>query len=88
MSKTRYLMVILPRTQAVVAVDIESKIASAIYCLNSEFCNRFMGNICPPYCQVIVEAKNFAFARKPRAEVYEIEEKEALKVVESYAFGA
>jgi hypothetical protein len=78
----KYLAVILPRTQAVIAFDLESKKVSAIYCSNS-FCNQFKDKICPQYCQVIVEAKKYVFGRRrPKAEVYEIEEEEALKIVE------
>jgi|Deesub1362A_J573_1020465.scaffolds.fasta_scaffold02550_8 hypothetical protein len=78
MSKIRYFIVSCsPTLQAVVSLSEEGEIRT-LECTNYEVCyysNILVNGRCPQYCEVIVEAKKFAFGRrKPKANVREIEE--------------
>jgi hypothetical protein len=71
----KYIAVNLPRTMAVISVNVRSGVLRVIECSNRDFCVNFRIAIgdCPHYCQVIVEAKNYLFRReKTKAEIYEI----------------
>ncbi len=71
----RYIVVNLPRTKATVAADVRSKVLKVIECSNRDFCTKFGIAVddCPPYCKVIVEAKNHLFNRgRVKAAIYEI----------------
>jgi len=71
----KYFIVNLPRTKATVAVDVRNKMLKVIECSNRDFCTNFkiVVDDCPPYCQVIVEAKNHLFKRgRVKAVIYEI----------------
>jgi len=75
MAEVKYFVVDLPRTKATVAVDLSKKMVKVIECSNSDFCTKFKIAVggCPPYCQVVVEAKNYAFKRgRVRAAIYEV----------------
>jgi hypothetical protein len=81
---TKYLMVSFSRIKAIVSVDIKNKEVETLQCTNRELCYRLnlLRGRCPRYCQVIVEAKNFVFAkREAKAEIYEVEPEDILDLI-------
>ncbi|RLI75763.1 hypothetical protein DRP05_14180 [Archaeoglobales archaeon] len=65
--------------KAVIAVDPVTKSVRMLMCNNRDFCYGFnsssilVGGDCPPYCELIVAAKDYVFnRRKPKAKVEEI----------------
>ncbi len=73
----KYISVKLSRIQAIIVVDIKTRREKTLQCTNGTTCenlNILVNGKCPGYCEAIVEAKNFAFARKrPKGEVRELE---------------
>jgi hypothetical protein len=77
MSGVKCIAVSLSRIHAVVNINLHSKEVRILYCTNCNFCNDMnilsSDGTCPAYCEVIVAAKNRAFARrKPKAKAYEL----------------
>ena len=71
------LRVKLRRITAIIQID--SKKYKVIRCSNSEFCRKSGILNCPPYCEVIVAAKDYFYGRrKPKAQVEEIKEDDLL----------
>lgn len=75
MSNKIYLSVNLKRIKAFVLVD--EKEVRVISCTNKSLCSNYINcgalGKCPPYCEVVVAAKDYAFKRRtPMAEVFEI----------------
>jgi hypothetical protein len=86
MSEVKYYTVEFARKKAVVSINFEKKVVTAIHCTNSVFCNRFRLAIdeCPQYCEVIAEVKKFVFRRRrARAAIHEIENEEVNKEAEN-----
>ncbi|AEA47030.1 hypothetical protein [Archaeoglobus veneficus] len=73
----KYFMVILPRTQAVVIVNMKSKVVDVTDCTNRDFCTSYniaKYGVCPQYCKVIVDVKNKLFrGLEAKAELRELE---------------
>lgn len=68
--------------KAIIAVDPVTRSVRMLMCNNRDFCYGFnsssilVGGDCPPYCELIVAAKDYVFnRRKPRAKVEEIKSK-------------
>jgi uncharacterized protein (UPF0179 family) len=69
-----YLEIRLKRIVAVVRVNLSSRECSTVKCSNAQFC-RNLGINCPPYCEIIVAAKDYAYGRRrPKADISEISE--------------
>lgn len=67
--------------KAVITVDLITKNVKMITCNNRYFCYNLnsssilVGGECPPYCELIVAAKDYTFnRRKPKAKVEEIKD--------------
>jgi len=78
MPENRYFIVATsPTLQATIAIDGNKKVR-VLDCTNHEFCyysNIIRDGKCPLYCQLVVEAKKYAFGRRePKANVREIGE--------------
>jgi hypothetical protein len=78
MPEVKCIAVSLSRIHAVIAVDTYHRRATTLYCTNCDFCRNI--NIlnsdgrCPGYCELIVAAKDCAFARrKAKANVQELD---------------
>jgi hypothetical protein len=71
------LLVSSKRMSAKVIVNVNQRSVRMISCTNLDVCfsNRVLLNgICPPYCPVIVAAKEYAiWKRKPKMKVQELE---------------
>lgn len=76
-SYVKYVSVKLSRIHAIIVVDLKTRRVKTLQCTNGSTCedlNILINGKCPGYCEAIVEAKNFAFARKkPKGEVSELE---------------
>ncbi len=63
----------LRRTVAIIEIDTDSRTWTTISCTNMEVCRSNGISKCPPYCELIVAAKDYAYGRrKPKAQVLEI----------------
>ena len=61
----------LRRITAIIEVDLKNY--NVIYCSNSMICKKMGINRCPPYCEIIVAAKDYVSGRRaPRAIVSEV----------------
>jgi len=68
------LSVIYRNTRALVVIDTETLAYRIVDCSRKLFCRIHVSKSCPPYCPVIVAAKDFVTGRrKPRAEVKVLE---------------
>ncbi len=73
----KYLQVKLRRITAIIRVDLDLKEFLIVSCSNANFCRNFVAvdGCCPAYCEIVVAAKDFVYGRrKPKANVFEIEE--------------
>ncbi len=68
------LSVVQRRTRALLVIDTESLSYRVVDCSRKLFCTIYVSKFCPPYCPIIVAAKDFVTGRrKPKAEVRVIE---------------
>jgi len=64
------LSVVLRNTRALVVFYVHEKAYKVVDCSRKTFCRLYVSPSCPPYCPVIVAAKDFALGRrKPKANV-------------------
>lgn len=67
------LSVALKNTRALVVFNVKDKSYRVVDCSKKSFCRVYISKNCPPYCEIIVAAKDFVFKRrKPKAEVVEL----------------
>jgi len=63
----------LRKTVAIIEIDTESRTWTIISCTNLEVCRNSGISECPPYCELVVAAKDYAYGRRePKAQVFEI----------------
>ncbi|MBO8178978.1 MAG: hypothetical protein H0Z19_00625 [Archaeoglobus sp.] len=68
------LAVVSRRTRALITIDSETLHYRVVDCSRKLFCRIHVSKSCPPYCPVIVAAKDFVSGRRePKAEVALIE---------------
>ncbi len=68
--KITKLAISLKNTKALVLFDIENRTYTVVDCSRKNFCRTYISQTCPPYCEVIVAAKDFVYKRrKPKAKV-------------------
>lgn len=73
-AKTIKLAVVIKRTKALITLDSETFQYKVVDCSRKLFCKIYVSKNCPPYCPVVVAAKDFVSGRrKPKAEVAIIE---------------
>uniref|UniRef100_A0A7C3MEG2 Uncharacterized protein n=1 Tax=Archaeoglobus fulgidus TaxID=2234 RepID=A0A7C3MEG2_ARCFL len=64
------LAVVTRRTKALVILNSENFHYRVVDCSRKHFCKVYVSKNCPPYCPVIVAAKDFVSGRRePKAEV-------------------
>jgi len=69
-AKVVKLAVVSRRTRALITMDSETLHYRVVDCSRKLFCKIYVSKNCPPYCPVIVAAKDFVSGRRePRAEV-------------------
>ncbi len=68
-----YYEVRLRRTVAVIEIDVDNRTWTIVECSNERVCRSNGIESCPPYCELVVAAKDYAYGRrKPKAQVLEI----------------
>ncbi|WP_456330065.1 hypothetical protein [Archaeoglobus sp.] len=68
------LAVVSRRTRALITIDSKTLNYRVVDCSRKLFCRIHVSKNCPPYCPVIVAAKDFVSGRRePRAEVKVLE---------------
>ncbi|GEM_PF-1941150 len=71
---TIYLQVFLRKIVATVIIDISDRSYDVVECSNDGKCRACGINGCPPICEIVVAAKDYAYRRRiPKAEVKEVE---------------
>ncbi len=72
-----YLQVFLRKIVATVIIDTNDRSYDVVECSNDGKCRACGINGCPPVCEVVVAAKDYAYGRRtPKAEVREVEKVE------------
>ncbi len=64
------LSVSLKNTRALLVFHMQEKVYRVVDCSRMKFCRMYVSRICPPFCPVIVAAKDFVFGRRsPKGKV-------------------
>lgn len=68
------LSVTLRKSRALLVIDRDSLSYRVVDCSRRSFCRIYISKFCPPYCPIIVAAKDFVSGRrKPKADVKVLE---------------
>lgn len=72
--QTVKLAVISKRTRALITLNSETLSYRVVDCSRKLFCKVYVSKNCPPYCPIVVAAKDFVSGRRePKAEVIILE---------------